>query len=52
MLDPDKYDPQSSPYQTVPEKNQYLASPSSGNQFATDIKSDVKDNNAVAIIEE
>ena len=51
MLDPAKHDLQSSPNQTEPEKDQYLASPSPGDQFATDVKSDDKNNNAVATIE-
>ncbi len=51
MLDPAKYDPQSSFYKTKPKEDLYLASPSSGDQFSTDVKSVDKDNNTVAIIE-
>lgn len=51
MLDPVKYDPQSSLYQTKLEKDQYLASSSAGDQFATDVKGDDEGNNAFTIIE-
>ncbi len=51
MLDPTKHDPQSSLYQTESEKDQYLVSSSLGNQFATDVKSDNKNNNAIVKIE-
>lgn len=50
MLNPTKHDFQSFLYQTAPEINQYLASPSPNDQFAIDIESNNKDNNAVTII--
>lgn len=50
MLDLAKHDSQSSFYQTEPKEDQYLASSSPGNQFATDVKNDNKNNNAVIII--
>ncbi len=50
MLDIAKHDPQSSLYQTEPEKDKYLTSFSPSNQFTTNIKSNDKDNNAVVII--
>ncbi len=52
MMDPVEHDPQSSPYQTEPKEDQYLASPSLGDQFATDVESDNEDNNTIAIIED
>lgn len=51
ILDPTKHDPQSFPYQTEPKEEEYLASSSSDNQFANNVKSNNKDNNAIATIE-
>ncbi len=51
ILDPVEHDPQSFPYQTKPKEDQYLASPSPGDQFTTNVKSDNKDNNAITTIE-
>lgn len=52
MLNVTKHDPQRSSYQIKPEKNQYLASSSPNNQFATNVKSYNESKNAIAIIEE
>ncbi len=51
ILDLAKTNPQSSLYQTKSKKVQYLASFSPNNQFATNVKSNNKDNNTIAIIE-
>lgn len=51
ILDPTKHDLQSSCNQTKPKEDQYLASSFSSNQFATDIKSNNKGDNAVTTIE-
>lgn len=50
MLDFAKHNPQSSSYKTKPEKNQYLASPPSRDQFAINVKSNNEANNVVATI--
>ncbi len=50
MLNPAEHNPQSSPYQTELEEDQYLVSPSPGDQFATNVESNNKDNNAVTTI--
>lgn len=45
-----KHDPQGSLCQNNSEEDQYLASPSLGDQFATNVENDEKSNNAVATI--
>ena len=50
ILDPTKHNSQSSLNKTELEEDQYLASPSPSDQFATNIKSDNKGNNTVATI--
>lgn len=51
MLDPPKHNSQGSPCRTKPEEDQYLPSPSPDDQFAIDVKSNNKSNDAVATIE-
>lgn len=52
ILDLAKYNLQSSFYQTKPEEDQYLANFSPNNQFASNVKSDNKNNNIIITIEE
>ncbi len=51
VLDPAKHNPQSFPNQIAPEEEEYLANLSPGDQFAINVKSNDKDNNAVVTIE-
>lgn len=52
MSDPAKHNSQNFLYQNKPEKEQYLPNPPPNNQFVTNVKSDNKDNNIIAMIKE